>query len=118
MDELMDMMVDDASASQISDKLKDILFAKSAERVDAYRPDAANSLFGDNQAEDEVETDAEMQHTDSALVNPSAYTPSKRAKRKFNWVPARQGDNPLDEKQIEETAKRLEVEYTEFKNDK
>ncbi len=57
MDELMDMMVDDASASQISDKLKDILFAKSAERVDAYRPDAANSLFGDNQAEDEVETD-------------------------------------------------------------
>ena len=25
MDELMDMMVDDASASQISDKLKDIL---------------------------------------------------------------------------------------------
>ena len=53
----MDMMVDDASASQISDKLKDILFAKSAERVDAYRPDAANSLFGDNQAEDEVETD-------------------------------------------------------------
>ena len=57
MDELMDMMVDDASASQISDKLKDILFAKSAERVDAYRPDAANSLFGDNQAEEEVETD-------------------------------------------------------------
>ena len=53
----MDMMVDDASASQISDKLKNILFAKSAERVDAYRPDAANSLFGDNQAEDEVETD-------------------------------------------------------------
>ena len=53
----MDMMVDDASASQISDKLKDILFAKSAERVDAYRPDAANSLFGDNQSEDEVETD-------------------------------------------------------------
>ena len=50
----MDMMVDDASASQISDKLKDILFAKSAERVDAYRPNAANSLFGD-EVEDEVE---------------------------------------------------------------
>ena len=53
----MDMMIDDASASQISDTMIDILFAKSAERVDAYRPDAANSLFGDNQAEDEVETD-------------------------------------------------------------
>ena len=34
----MDMMVDDASASQISDKLKDLLYAKSAERVDNYRP--------------------------------------------------------------------------------
>ena len=57
MDELMDMMVDDASASQISDKLKDLLYAKSAERVDAYKPDAANSLFGDTEVEttDEVE---------------------------------------------------------------
>ena len=49
----MDMMVDDASASQISDRIKDMLFAKSAERVDAYRPDAASSLF-DNSVEDEA----------------------------------------------------------------
>ena len=53
MDELMDMMVDDASASQISDRIKDMLFAKSAERVDGYRPDAASSLF-DNSVEDEA----------------------------------------------------------------
>ena len=45
MDELMDMMVDDASASQISDQMKDILFAKSAERVDAYRSTTANALL-------------------------------------------------------------------------
>ena len=49
----MDMMVDDASASQISDRIKDMLFAKSAERVDGYRPDAASSLF-DNSVEDEA----------------------------------------------------------------
>jgi hypothetical protein len=56
MDELMDMMIDDASASQISDKMKDLLFAKSAERVDAYRSTAANSLFGSDEIEaDEVE---------------------------------------------------------------
>ena len=30
----MDMMVNDESPSQISDKIKDMLFAKSAERVD------------------------------------------------------------------------------------
>ena len=52
----MDMMIDDASASQISDTMKDILFAKSAERVDAYRSTAANSLFGSDEIEaDEVE---------------------------------------------------------------
>jgi hypothetical protein len=62
MDELMDMMVDDASASQISDKMKDILFAKSAERVDGYRSTAANSLFGDNEAEEDgVEAEAEVE---------------------------------------------------------
>jgi len=71
----------------------------------------------EDEVEDEVETDAEMQHTGSALINPSAFTPSKRAKRKFNWVPARQGDNPLDEKQVEETAIRLQGEYTKFKSE-
>jgi hypothetical protein len=54
MDELMDMIVSDESPSQISDKIKDILFAKAAERVDAYKPIAANSLFG-NEVEDTEE---------------------------------------------------------------
>ena len=58
----MDMMIDDASASQISDKLKDLLYAKSAERVDAYRSTAANSVFGDNEVEgDEVEAETETE---------------------------------------------------------
>jgi hypothetical protein len=52
MDELMDMIVSDESPSQISDKIKDILFAKTAEKIDAFRPVVASSIFG----EDEVET--------------------------------------------------------------
>ena len=61
--DLMDMMVADDSASQVSDKMKDILFAKSAERVDAYRKDVANSLFGDQEpeVEDEVETEVDAE---------------------------------------------------------
>ena len=55
----MDMMMDDASASQISDKIKDLLYAKSAERVDGYRPDAANSLFGSDEIEDESSDEVE-----------------------------------------------------------
>ena len=59
----MDMMVADDSASQVSDRMKDILFAKSAERVDAYRQEVANSLFGnqESEVEDEVEAEAEAE---------------------------------------------------------
>jgi hypothetical protein len=51
MDELMDMIVTDESPSQISDKIKDLLFAKSAERIDAFRPVIANSIFGETEEE-------------------------------------------------------------------
>jgi len=53
MDELMDMIVSDESPSQISDKIKDILFSKAAEKVDDYKPVAANSLFGNEEEDDE-----------------------------------------------------------------
>ena len=60
MEELLDLMVTDESPSQISDKIKEILFAKTAERVDASRPVVANSLFGDDaEIEDEIEIDDE-----------------------------------------------------------
>jgi len=49
----MDMIVSDESPSQISDKIKDILFSKAAERVDDYKPVAANSLFGNEEEDDE-----------------------------------------------------------------
>ena len=61
--DLMDMIVKDDSASQVSDKMKDILFAKSAERVDAHRQSVAASLFGnqESEVEDEVETEVEAE---------------------------------------------------------
>lgn len=51
MDELMDMIVSDESPSQISDKIKDILFAKSSSKIDEIRPLVANKLF-DTQEEE------------------------------------------------------------------
>lgn len=60
MDDVLDMIIADESPSQISDALKDLLYAKSAERVDAFRPLVANSLFsGEDQIEvedDDIET--------------------------------------------------------------
>ena len=59
--ELMDMITKDESPSQISDRIKDMLFSKSAERIDAFRPDVANSLFGDQESESEVEDEVDTE---------------------------------------------------------
>ena len=65
MDELMDMMATDESPSQISDKIKYMLFQKSAERVDAFKTDVANGVFGDVDLEDEdLEDDETVDEVD------------------------------------------------------
>ena len=64
MEELIDLMVTkDSSASDVSDKIKDILLSKSAERIDAFKPEVANSMFGTSEVETEVETEVEPEET-------------------------------------------------------
>ena len=59
MDELMDLLsTKDSSANAISDKLKDMLFAKSADKVDAYRSNVADSMFNSKNAPTQQEVDA------------------------------------------------------------
>ena len=60
MDELLDMIATDSSASDISDSIKDTLYAKAAERIDTQRSDIASKIFDptvadaeDNSAEEE-----------------------------------------------------------------
>ena len=61
MDDVIDLIATDASASDISDKMKEVLFAKAAERIDIARPYVSNAMFGQEfeypEVEDEVETD-------------------------------------------------------------
>ena len=45
--ELIDMIANDAPASEVSDALKSMMFAKSAEFVDAAAPEVAKTLFGE-----------------------------------------------------------------------
>lgn len=54
MEELMDMIVGDESPSNISDKIKELLYVKSAEKIDEFRPIVADSLFN-QEVEDDVE---------------------------------------------------------------
>ena len=57
MEDLLDMIIADESPSQISDKIKDILFAKSAEKIDAFRPTVASNMFGDGEGVEEGENE-------------------------------------------------------------
>ena len=73
MDELMDAMATDESPSSISDKIKEILFNKSAERIDAFKTDVANGVFGDvdledEQVVDEVDDEVEVEAEDETEV--------------------------------------------------
>ena len=58
---LMDMIIADESPSNISDTIKDMLFAKSAEKIDSFRPDVAASTFNPTP---EVETEVETETTE------------------------------------------------------
>ena len=65
MDDLMDAIVANQSPSQVSDAIKDLLYAKSSTKVDELKPEIANSLFGDQvpEVEDEVEFSNEPEAT-------------------------------------------------------
>ena len=61
MEDLVDLIATDASASDISDKIKERLYAKAAEYVDATRPIVGAELFGDEVPETpEAESDLEV----------------------------------------------------------
>ena len=58
MEEIVDLIVTDSSPNEVSDKIKDVLLAKSAERIEAERSNVGASMFDDSEV-DEVETEQE-----------------------------------------------------------
>ena len=59
--DLIDMIAaEEPSATDVHDKIKDILYAKSAKRIYDLRPTASSNLFG-SESEAEVETEVETQ---------------------------------------------------------
>ena len=58
MDELMNLMIADESPSEISDSIKNQLFAKAGARVDAVKPAVANAMLGyEIESEEDVESE-------------------------------------------------------------
>ena len=69
MEDVVDLIATDSSASDVSDKLKEILYAKAAERIDIARPYVANAMFGQEfeYPEDETETEVDDESTDEVV---------------------------------------------------
>ena len=81
MDDVIDLIATDGSPTDISDKMKEVLFAKAAERIDIARPYVANAMFGqefeypeveesENEVETEVEAEAETEVGDEVETEP------------------------------------------------
>jgi|TARA_B100000508_G_C11268484_1_gene184520 hypothetical protein len=62
--ELIDMIANNAPSSEVSDALKSMMYAKSADFVDAAAPEVAKTLFGEPEVEEdgiEAQADAEVE---------------------------------------------------------
>ena len=55
MEEIVNLIGSDASALDVSDKIKDILFAKSAEKIEAVRGTIGASMFDKTEETQEEE---------------------------------------------------------------
>ena len=63
MEDLVDLIATDATASDISDKIKERLYAKASEYVDAARQTVGADLFGAGAPEAKSEVEVEDETT-------------------------------------------------------
>ena len=63
MDDSIDLIATDSSPSEVTDKIKDVLYGKAAERIDALKPDVAQQMF--DPTVDEVEDEVSDEPVDS-----------------------------------------------------
>ena len=54
---LIDKIISGDSAAEISDFIKDSLFGKAAEKIDAIKPEVASSIFNSPFGEQEVDVE-------------------------------------------------------------
>ena len=59
MTNILDLIASDESSSDISDAIKDALFAKSSEKIDALKPSISSNMFDEPEVEDETTVEPE-----------------------------------------------------------
>tara|TARA_B100001029_G_C14993125_1_gene413294 strand:- start:604 stop:822 length:219 start_codon:yes stop_codon:yes gene_type:complete len=63
MDELLDLIATDQSPSEVTDKIKDVLYSKASERIQSQKPDIAMQMFDPTSAE--IDQDVSDETVDS-----------------------------------------------------
>ena len=59
MEDLVNLIATNQSASDISDKIKEILYAKATEKINEETPEVSASMFGQDEDEDEEDDEYE-----------------------------------------------------------
>ena len=59
MTNIIDLIATDQSSNEISDAIKDALYAKSSEKIDALKPTVSASIFDEPEVEDETTVEPE-----------------------------------------------------------
>ena len=62
MADIIDLIAQDSKASDVSSEIKDTLYAKAAEKIEALRGGVSNAMFDEPQVEDEVEDEVETEN--------------------------------------------------------
>lgn len=52
MEELINLIATDGAPSDVSERIKELLYAKAAEKIDALRPEVASTIFGGSEGEE------------------------------------------------------------------
>ena len=55
MEELVDLIATDGSAADVQSKIKDLLYAKSADKIEELRPGYSSAMFDQSEVESEPE---------------------------------------------------------------
>ena len=61
MADIIDLIAQDSKSSDVSSEIKDNLYAKAAEKIEALRGAVSNTMFDEPQVEDDVEDEIETE---------------------------------------------------------
>jgi len=61
MEDVIDLIATDSAASDITDRIKEVLYGKAGEKIEGLRPEVANSMFGENEVSDDTESNEDRE---------------------------------------------------------